>query len=150
MAPPGHVDMQHTALSSSSCSHMPVIIGRFPPINIGHLGLDSRLASCPSSLITIPVQHGVRFWIRLFTIHILPRSYEAALLRAPSAYIYLAFIHNTGAREGLGSIFLSCYRYDFALLCMLVACMIPQVTSYSAVLAVVSFLCFGSILPLQP
>lgn len=25
MAPPGHVDMQHTALSSSSCSHMPVI-----------------------------------------------------------------------------------------------------------------------------
>ena len=152
MAPPGHVDMQHTALSSTSCSHMPVI-ARAPadtlPINIGHLGLDSRLASCPhhSSLHMFSTAFGSGYDSSRFTycLDLMKLHFCEHLL-----HIYLAFFHSTGAWEGLGSIFLSCYRYDFALLCMLFACMIPQVTSYSAVLAVVSFLSFGSILLLKP
>lgn len=128
MAPPGHVDMQHTALSSTSCSHMPAIARALTdiPNHIGHLSLDSRLASCPhhssfiihhSSLYMFSTAFGSGYDSSRFT-YCLDLMKQHLHFCEHLLHIYLAFIHGTGAWGGLGS-FSPCYHFDFALLCML-------------------------------
>jgi hypothetical protein len=103
MAPPGHVDMQHTALSSTSCSHTYArhcsSADRHSPINIGHLRLDSRLASCPhhSSLYMFSTAFGSGYDSSRFTycLDLMKLHFCEHLL-----HIYLAFLHSTGAWEG--------------------------------------------------
>jgi hypothetical protein len=106
MAPPGHVDMQHTALPSTSCSHTYARhrsnSDRHSPINTGHLSLDSRLASRPPSLITHHYTCSARrsvldttlsrftYWLDLMKLHFCEHL----------LHIYLAFLHSTGAWEG--------------------------------------------------